>query len=117
MTGEHKEALEQQTATSEILRVISGSRADEQRVLDSVCESAPRVCGGDSGQIVLLEGAVIRVVAEINVSPQARSKGVTFPLSRGRVTGRSILDRFMVHIWGGQAATRREFPSSAAILD
>jgi len=61
--NETKEALEQQTASAEILRVISGSPTDLQPVLDAVAESAARVCGAADSHICLLEDDVLRVVA------------------------------------------------------
>src|SRR4029453_16181379 len=53
---ELKEALEQQTATSEILGVIASSPTDIQPVLDAIAQSAARVCGSDDATIRLLDG-------------------------------------------------------------
>ena len=53
---ELKGALEQQTATSEILGVIAGSPTDIQPVLDAIAQRAARVCGSDDATIRLLEG-------------------------------------------------------------
>jgi GAF domain-containing protein len=63
------EALEQQTATSEILRVIAGSPTDIQPVLDVVAENAARLCDATDAQIVRLDGEVLRRVASYGSMP------------------------------------------------
>ena len=57
------EALEQQTATSEILRVIASSPTDLQPVMEAVAENAARVCGAMDSAILRLEGEHLRLVA------------------------------------------------------
>jgi GAF domain-containing protein len=60
---ELKESLEQQTATSEILGVIASSPTDIQPVLDTIAESAARVCNANDASIRLAEGNVLRLAA------------------------------------------------------
>ena len=62
-TDDLSEALEQQTATSELLRVIASSPNDLQRVLDNVAETAARVCGANDTVIRRIDGDVLRVTA------------------------------------------------------
>ena len=62
---ETKEALEQQTAISEILRVISSSPTDVQPVLDAVAERAAHLCGAPYARVLLIEGDVMRPVTDI----------------------------------------------------
>jgi GAF domain-containing protein len=92
------EALEQQTATAEILRVISSSPTDLQPVMDVVAESAARFCGAVNAGILRLEGEVLRLVAQHGPSPSNQPIGATFAVSRGSLTGRVVLDRHPIHI-------------------
>jgi hypothetical protein len=62
-TRELNEALEQQTATSEVLRVISGSSGELAPVFESLLASAKHLCGADFGIILLREGDAFRTVA------------------------------------------------------
>ncbi len=67
--NETKEALERQTATSEVLEVISSSMGDVQPVFEQMLEKATRVCGAEFGVMGLYEGEMYRRVALYNVPP------------------------------------------------
>ena len=91
------EALEQQTATSEILRVIAGSPTDLQPVMDTVAESAARLCESVDAHIFRIEGEVICLAASCGPFPII-SMDERIPLNRGTISGRAIIDRQPVHI-------------------
>jgi GAF domain-containing protein len=93
--NETKEALEQQTATSEILRVISSSPTDLQPVLDAVSESAARLCEASDVVILLLEGTQLRTVAHHGqIFTTARDR----PATPDTVAGRAVVDRATIHV-------------------
>jgi adenylate cyclase len=70
LTRELKEALEQQTATSEVLKVISSSAGELRRVFETMLENAVRICGAKFGNLWLREGDVFRIGAT-HGAPQA----------------------------------------------
>ncbi len=104
------EALEQQTATSEILGVIASSPTDIQPVLDVVAENAARLCDATDAQILRIDGDVLRITASrgsITVPPSVRAEGV--PIRRDIVAGRAVLDRRTVHVEDLAAEVDGEF--------
>ena len=72
LTRELSEALEQQAATSEILRVIGESHADVQPVFETLARNAVRLCGAEHASIWRFDGRFLRVVATHNVSAERR---------------------------------------------
>ena len=107
------EALEQQTATSEILRVIASSPTDLQPVLDAVAESAARLCGASDANIRLREGDGLRSVANYGPLPVV----AVFSVSRGSATGRAVVDRRTVHVDDLAAESEDDFPEGRAAVN
>jgi GAF domain-containing protein/anti-sigma regulatory factor (Ser/Thr protein kinase) len=102
------EALEQQTATSEILRVIASSPTDIQRVLDTVAENAARLCGANDALIRRIDGEFLPVVAQYGTLGFAEAD--TMPLRRGSVVARSVIDRQTIHIHDLASESDDEYP-------
>ena len=88
---ERDEALEQQSAISYILRVISNSPSDVQPVLDSVAERAAHICEARIVDIVIVDKEVLRLAASFGEADGLARAG-SWPLDRSSVTGRSICD-------------------------
>jgi GAF domain-containing protein len=110
------EALEQQTATSGILRVISGSPTNIQPVLDAVAASAARVCGATDALIMRVEGQDMRRVAHFGSIPLVLS--ALRPITRDSTAGRAILECRPVHVHDILATdVAQEYPESARYAD
>jgi two-component system, NtrC family, sensor kinase len=95
------EALEQQTATAEILRVISRSQTDVQPVFDTIVRSAVSLCDGLFSALYQFDGELLHQVAQHNYAPEALEElHRVFPArpTRALFTGRVILERAVVHI-------------------
>ena len=107
--NETKEALEQQTATSEVLKAISRSTFDLNAVLQVLIENATRLAGASQGFIFRFDGEVARLAYSYNAPPAYRSLIEATPLApgRGSLVGRVLLERRPVHI--PDALADREF--------
>src|SRR5262245_10738722 len=109
------EGAEQQTATAEILRIISSSPADAQPVFDAIASHALRLCDAEGVVVVRYDGRLLQVAAHRNVDPEAVARlerlGPVAP-DRRNPTGRAILDGAVVHVPDLQAA--EEFSESVA---
>jgi GAF domain-containing protein len=94
-------ALEQQTATSEILRVISSSQTDVKPVFDTIVRSAMTLCDGLFSALFQFDGELIHQVAQHNYTPEAlEAVRRIYPARPSRALGaaRAILDRAVVHM-------------------
>jgi GAF domain-containing protein len=112
--NETKDALERQTATSEILRVMASSPTEVQPVLDAIAESAARVCGASDAHVYRVEGEVLKQSAHFGPIP-GLAPGESLPLSRGSLIGRSILDRRAIHVHDAVDIDPNEYPISAQL--
>jgi signal transduction histidine kinase/putative methionine-R-sulfoxide reductase with GAF domain len=101
------EALEQQTATSEILRAIASSPTDIQPVLDVVAENAARLCDATNTLVYRVVDDGLQVVAQHGPRP---APARLLPISRGLPTGRAVIDRQTIHVHDITAEIDTEFP-------
>ena len=111
LEGALQEALRQQTATSDILRVIASSPNDLQPVLDNIAETACRLCSAYDAVVLLREGDQLRIVAHHGPIP------ITFAsqqISRGWASGRAVIERRTIHI-DDIAEQADEYPVAAAL--
>jgi GAF domain-containing protein/3-mercaptopyruvate sulfurtransferase SseA len=98
---ETREALEQQTATAEILRVISGSPTDVQPTFDAIASNATTLSGAAAGMVFGFDGSLIHFVASHGLPPdllQAMQRSFPSPPGRKSTTTRAIQTREVVHI-------------------
>jgi GAF domain-containing protein len=110
--NETKGALERQTASSEILRIISSSPTDLQPVLDAVAERAANLCGASDGSVFRVDGDCLRLIAHHASIPSPPVGQFTMPLIRGTVGGRTVLERRSIHVTDLQQEVE-EFPEGS----
>jgi GAF domain-containing protein/CheY-like chemotaxis protein len=114
-TGDLQESLEYQTATSDVLKVISGSSFDIQPVFETIVATAGRLCDADGGWITNREGEAHRVAATYAQTPEydAFARGRILTVSGGSVTGRTALEGRVVHV--ADVASDPEFTLTEAV--
>src|SRR5262245_47438087 len=93
--SELHEALEQQAATTEILRVIASSSTHLQPVLDTVAENAARLCEANDAVIWRIDGEMLQRVAVYGPMPFADLRR---PITSGTPPGRAVVDRQAIHV-------------------
>ena len=105
LTRERDEALEQQIATSEVLRAISRSASDLQLVFDTIAENAVRLCKAERGYIFRFDGELLHAVASYNAGSENREFVNRNPIAPGRqsVSARAALERRTVQVSDIQA--------------
>ena len=115
LSQELNEALEQQTATNEVLKVVSQSGAQLGPVLDTLLATAARICSAESGFIFRLHDGLCRMVASFGIPAEYQDFQARNPIAPGRDTlaGRTVLERRTVHI--EDAATDPEYSRIQAV--
>ena len=105
LLNELRESLQQQTATADVLKVISRSTFDLQTVLDTLTESAARLCRAERSAIRLVKENLYHHVASYGFSPEFEERMQHEPLKpgRGSIVGRVVLEGKSVHVIDGQA--------------
>ncbi len=110
---ETREALEQQTATAEILRVIAGSTANVQPAFDAIAAAAVRLTGASLSGVATYDGKLMHLAAMSGVTPEDDENiRAVFPIPAddGTATGRAILTRQVTHIKDMAADPEHAYP-------
>src|SRR5262249_21223524 len=100
LLNELRESLQQQTATADVLKVISRSAFNLQTVLDTLVESVARLCNADSASIHRPQGEAYPCIASYGLSPEFQQYLRDHPIARGRgsVLGRVVGEGKIIHV-------------------
>ena len=100
LLNELRESLQQQTSTADMLKVISRSTFDLKAVLDTLTESAVRLCEADIANIWRPSGSVYRLAASYQATPKNKEylENLSIEPGRGSCVGRTLLEGKIVHI-------------------
>jgi GAF domain-containing protein len=111
LLNELRESLQQQTATADLLEVISRSAFDLRPVFQTIAESAVRLCGARLAFIYRFDGEVLRMVADHATPAEFKKWMAEHPIRPGRdsATGRAALERRTIHIHDVQADPEYSF--------
>src|SRR5215213_8692221 len=107
------EALEQQTAIAEVLRIIASSPADASVVLQAIIDSAARLCQADGGVILRVDGDELERMANFLRGAGPHPVGQRMPILPGSWTGQTVLEKRTIHHDDVEAIMDREYPVSA----
>jgi two-component system, NtrC family, sensor kinase len=121
LTGQLNEALEQQTATSEVLQIISSFPGDLQPVFASMLENGVRICDAAHGNIYLLDGDALKIVASLNTPAalaEVRGRSSFRPGPKNPI-GRMVATKQLVHVTDAAAseAYREGDPVTVAAVE
>ena len=109
--NETQEALSHQTATADILRVISSSPTDVQPVLDAVAQRAGVLCRADGSRVWLLVDGQLRAMTSYGPAYEDAVDAEVLPLRRTSIAGRAVLERRSVHVEDVVPLIETEYPS------
>src|SRR5215469_7812412 len=111
------ESVEQQTATSEVLKIVSRSGLDLTSILKTVAETATRLCGAQHGHIFQFDGEMLRFAAGYGTSPELRKyfDAHPVPLGPGSASGVAASERRTVQIADIHAMPGYQFGEAASL--